>query len=236
MNYLDLVNRTKREAGRSGNALATIVGAIGDDALIVGWIAEAWAKLQRHSYEWRWMRSTVLASVTASQVTQDPAVDMLIQPGNTLPVTDLRMFWPESHEYRVTVLDPTLPAAEGEIRFVDYPTFRRRFIVGTHTAAKPVCWSVSANNVMLLGPKPDIAYHLRFDYRTTPTVLALDADVPTMPEEFHMILVWQALMSLASFDNAAEVYTRARDEYASLEHSLILDQAPQISIETMPLA
>lgn len=236
MNYLDLVNRTKREAGRSGDDLATLVGAAGDDLLLVRWVAEAWAKVQRLSYEWRWMRAAALVSVVPDQVTQDPAVDLIVQPADVAAMTDFRAFWPESNEYRATILDPATPEDEGELRYIDYPKFRRLFIVGTHTAAKPTCWSISPDNKMLLGPKPDIAYHVRFDYRSAPTALALDADEPTMPQEFHMLIVWEALMSLASFDNAGEVYTRARDEYMSLETSLMLEQAPQISIDTMPLA
>lgn len=236
MNFLDLVNRTKQEAGRSGGDLATLVGATNDDLLIVNWVATAWAKIQRLSVEWSWMRATVLTSVTASQITQDPAVDMLVQPANTTAIADFRNFYQESSDYRVTLLDPATPADEGELRFLDYPTFRRAFVVGTHDAAKPRYWSISSQNKMLLGPKPDIAYHVRFDYRTTPTDLALDADEPTMPSEYHMILVWEALMQLASFDNAAEVYSRARDEYLRLENDLYMDQTPSVTDRVAPLA
>lgn len=236
MQYIDLVNRAKSEAGRSGGDLATVVGATGDDLQLCNWVAAAWDRIQRISQEWAWMRASILASITASQVTQDPAVDMLVQPANTAPLTDFRSFFPETEDYQVTLLDPATPEDEGPLAFIEYPEFRARFVVGVHDAGRPRYWSVSPANKMLLGPTPDMVYHVRFDYRTAPTDLALDADVPTMPSEYHMAIVWNALLTLAAFDNAPEVYTRARDEYKEILSHLHLDQGPRFFIGQHPLA
>lgn len=235
MNYIALVNRTKQESGRSGGNLATVVGAAGDDLLICNWVAASWAKIQRLTHEWRWMRATVLASVVANQVTQDPAT-MLVQPANLLPITDLRIFYPQTEDYQLTLLDPASPAGEFSLSFVDFPLFRAMYVVGQQTAAAPRHWSISPQNKLLLGPKPGIAYHVRFDYRTAPSVLALDANIPGMPEEYHLAIVFGALMSLASFDNAPEVYVRAKDEYRELMSHLYADQGPTFSLGRYALA
>jgi hypothetical protein len=226
VNYLDLVNRLKLESGRSGGDLATVVGATSNDLRLVNWTAEAWDTIQRLTHEWRWMRASVLASVTADQVAQDPGADMLIQPADSDPVSNLRSFYPETDDYRMTMLDPADPAGEFELSFLEYPKFRAQYIVGVHDAGRPVWWSISPDNKLMLGPKPDIAYHVRFDYRTAPSALALDADVPEMPEEYHLAIVWGALMSVGAFDNAPEVYASAKYAYNRMISALYMDQGP----------
>jgi hypothetical protein len=236
VNYLALVNRTKLESGRSGGDLATVVGATGDNRLLCSLVAESWLKVQRISQEWAWMRSSVLASITASQITQDPAVDMTIQPDDMVPVLDFRAFFPETEDYQMTLLDPATPAGESVLVFLEYPDFRARYIVGVHEEGRPRFWSISPDNKLMLGPTPDMVYHVRFDYRTTQTTLAVDADTPDMPVDFHMAIVWGALMSLAAYDNSPEVYTRSRAEYREVIAYLHQDQGPKWFIGQHPLA
>lgn len=236
MDYLALVNRAKLESGRSGGALATIIGAAGDDLRLVNWTASAYEKVQRKTDEWRWMRSTVLASIPAGQLAHDPAVDMLIQPADSVALTDFRGFRAPSDDYTVTMLDPLNATSEWRLGWLDYDEFRKRFMVGTHESAPPVNWSVSPDNKLLVGPTPDILYHVRFDYRTKVMSLALDADEPTMPQDYHMIIVWETLKSLASFDAASEVYARATEEFNELYEDLWFDQGPKLTINARPLA
>ena len=236
MDFLALVNRLKLESGRSGGDIASVSTATGNDLRLVNWTAAAYEKIQRKTDEWRWMRASVLASITASQMAQDPGADMLIQPADTDPLADFRGFRAPSDDYTVTILDPANPAAEWTMQWLDYDEFRRRYMVGTHDAAPPLHWSVSPDNKLMIGPTPDIVYHVRFDYRTKVITLADDADEPTMPEDYHMAIVWEALKSLAAFDNAPEVYTRARDEFDEVSEDLWTDQGPKLTINARPLA
>jgi hypothetical protein len=236
MDYLALVNRAKLESGRSGGDLGSVSTATGDDLRLVKWTAAAYEKIQRKTDEWRWMRATVLASIPAAQLAHAPAVDMLIQPGDTLALADFRGFRAPSDDYTVTILDPANPAAEWNLTWLDYDEFRKRFMVGTHDEAPPVNWSVSPDNKLLVGPTPDILYHVRFDYRTKVVALTDDTDEPTMPEDYHMVIVWETLKSLASFDAASEVYARANEEFNELYEDLWTDQGPKIVINARPLA
>jgi hypothetical protein len=236
MTFLELVNRLKLESGRSGGDVVSVATATGNDLRLVNWVAAAYDKIQRKTDEWRWMRSTVLASITASQMAQAPATDMLAQPADTDPPANFRGFRAPSDDYTVTILDPANPAAEWPLQWLAYDEFRRRYLVGTHEAAPPVNWSVSPDNKLMIGPTPDIVYHVRFDYRQAVVTLAADADEPAMPAEYHMAIVWEALKSLASFDNAPEVYTRARDELDEIYEDLWNDQGPKLIINARPLA
>jgi hypothetical protein len=109
-------------------------------------------------------------------------------------------------------------------------------MVGTHASGVPQFWAVSPDNKMLLGPTPDKVYHVRFDYQTPVVTLAADTDEPAMPEDYHMVIVWEALKSVAGFDNAPEVYARAQAEYESVFNDLWRDQGPKLTITARPLA
>jgi len=238
VNYLDLVNRTKLESGRSGGNLATVVGAVGDDLRICNWVSTAWEKIQRRTEHWRWMRKRVLMSITAARMDHAPALiaQMLVQPGNTLALTDFRGFRNVSDDYTVSALLPAVPANEWRLTWLPYDVFRDRFIVGTHVSASPTFWAVSPDNLLLLGPTPNAIHHVRFDYRTKALPLALDADIPGMPDDYHMVIAWEALKNLAAFDAAPEVYSRARDECDQLYDDLWTDQGPKMTIGARPLA
>lgn len=236
MDYLELVNRLKLESGRSGGDIASVATATGSDLRLVRWVSTAYEKIQRETSDWLWMRKTVLAAITASQMDQNPAVDMLVQPANTDPVADFRGFKTPNDDYMPTALDPASPAAEWPLRWLPYDLFRQRFMVSTHAAGPPQYWAVSPGGKMLLGPTPDKVYHVRFDYQTPVVTLAADGDTPAMPADYHMVIVWGALKSVAAFDNAPEVYTRAQSEYDDLFSDLWVDQGPKISITARPLA
>jgi hypothetical protein len=236
VDYLELVNRLKLESGRSGGDIASVLTATGSDLRLVRWVSTAYEKIQRQTNDWRWMRKTVLAAITTSQMDQDPAVDMLVQPAGTDPVTDFRFFKAPNDEYAPTALDPAYPSAEWALYWLPYDTFRQMFMVATHAAGPPTRWSISPDNKMLLGPTPDKVYHVRFDYQTPVVTLAADTDEPTMPEDYHMVIVWESLKSVAGFDNAPEVYARAQAEYESVFNDLWRDQGPKLTITARPLA
>lgn len=225
MNFLQIARRVKQESGRSGT-IASVSGAIGDDALIVNWSIDAWREIQRMPRKWAWMRRTATPTLA-------------VQMEHAKTVFDLSrfgVFLPETDEYWPTAYDPANPATEWRIRWLPYEEFRRRFVVGTHAAGPIQYWAVSPTGTMLVGPTPDIAYVVRIDYLTSTQVFSADADVPEMPEEFHMAIVWRALMSCAASDAANEVYARARGEYDAIESDLIFDQAERITINARTLA
>ena len=236
MNYLELVNRLKLESGRSGGDIASVATASVGDLRLVRLIPTAYEKIQRVTNDWLWMRKTVLAAITAGQMAQAPGTDMLVQPANTDPVNDFRGFKTPKADYMPTALDPVSPTAEWPLWWLPYDEFRQRFVAGTHVAGVPQYWAVSPGNEMLLGPTPDKVYHVRFDYRTKVVTLAADTDIPAMPEDYHMVIVWEALKSLAAFDNAPEAYSRAESEHEAVFGDLWVDQGPKLSITARPLA
>jgi hypothetical protein len=102
---------------------------------------------------------------------------------------------------------------------------------------RPLVFSVDpANKSVLLGPIPDITdYTLRGKYWTKSIVLAADADIPACPDEYHMVIVYRALMKYAGYEAASEVKQAAVEEYSHLIRALEHNQLDAVGFGA-PLA
>ncbi len=223
MNFLAIANRVKTESGRSGGPIVSALTAFGDDARMFGWINVAWTRIQNET-DWRWMRKSVVKDLLPNimrYVATDVAgfnlanVDRWVRQGaNYNPLTYLA----------------SAPSLLTPLSVYPDDAFWRDFINAAHVAAPPMYWSVDYNGDLLIGPKPDVARKLVIDYWSTNQTLVLDADIPAMPAKFHDLLVWGALMELASFDAAPEVYTRAQGNYMSMHSDLRYEQGPRMGL------
>jgi hypothetical protein len=81
-------------------------------------------------------------------------------------------------------------------------------------------WAIDPNERLYIGPTPTEVFTLRASYYKTPTPFTLDTDAPTFASQYHMILVWRALMELSSFDAAPEVYARAQVNFANIDREM----------------
>lgn len=227
MNFLQLVQRAKRESARSGGTIASVALTSGDDQRIVGWVNDAWVDLQRRSHGWDWMRKELTGSLVAG--TRGYTALSL----NAL-ATDFGRWLPASIEHYA----PQVAMASGQrinLKFRDWDAFRSAFELQDHAAGDPQYWSVAPDRKLYVGPTPSAACTLRLGYYKQPYELVLDADTPDMPSEFHTLLVWRALMELASFDSAVEVYARASVNYENADTDLRQQCAPRLYFRAVSL-
>lgn len=142
-----------------------------------------------------------------------------------------------TEQYTVRTFLTADPTTYWSLDWLAYEEFQRRFIVGTVDDGQPRWWSVAPDKRLLIAPAPDNAtYSVTADYWAKPTELTADDDEPDMPEQFHMLIVWRALLEVASFDAAPEVETRAKRNLQVIWTDLIEDQAPRIQLSDVPLA
>lgn len=223
MNLLQIARRVKSESGRSGTGPAALSTAAGDDLRIFNAAADAWRELQMEPLNWAWMRSEADKALTSGVCLQTLAL---------LGITDLERWVEPTDEYQLTAYMASDPSQEWPLQKLSYETFRQRFLVGTHEAGAPQFVAFAKDGALLIGPKPDAAaYKVRGSYYTMPSELDDDAATPEMPERFHMILVWMALMQVGASDASAEHYARAR-ESADVIHSALVDsQGEKIRFE-----
>lgn len=232
MDLLTIARRVKSETGRGGGGPLSVTSAVDNDLRIVNAVRDAWLDVQAEPYNWRWMRKNVAAGpLVAAQIAYTDA-----QLGLTAGA--VASWWPESAQYRPTAYDAALSSQQWALVFMDYERFRQQFQVGTHTAGAPQFWSVDDAGRLLIGPMPDatVSYRVNIDYRQAPTELTADADEPDMPERFHRLLIWKALMDASTHDASQEHYVRARDRHEDIFNALIADQGEQITFGHRPLA
>lgn len=228
MNYLQLVQRLKRESGRSGNAITTLVGLSANDQRLADWVADAWIEVQRRFQDWKFMRHTVSGPLIVDQIAY--------RADEINAEAELVARWqPQTKDYTVRVAAPD-DDQPFDLNELDYETFQARYIVRTETAGRPRHWCRGLDQRILIGPAPDVEdYILTADYWSRPTALSADDDVPGMPEEYHMLLVWRALVELAAFDAAIEVDARARRNLKTAWSDLMAYQTPDIRVNDEPL-
>ncbi len=232
MDLLTIARRVKSETGRGGGGPLSVSSAVDNDLRIVNAVRDAWLDVQAEPYNWAWMRKSITAGPLVAAQTAYTGVQL------GLAAETAAAWWPESDEYQPTAYDAASPGSQWPLHFMDYEAFRRRFLVGSHTAGPPQFWSYDTSGRLLIGPAPDasVSYRVNIDYRQTPTELSADADTPDMPTRFHRLLVWMALKDAATHDASQEQYMRARDKAEEVFNELVASQGEQITFGHRPLA
>lgn len=221
MNFLTLAQRVRQECGISGTGPATVTGQTGEMKRVVDWTNQAWLEIQSSRPNWGWMSKTFVKPLN---------IGVSEYAGTDLALTDLR-YWDKS---LLTIQETQ--ADESVLPFIDYNLFRVRYQVGTQTNNRPKEVSITPNNTLVFGPTPDKAYTISGRYFQTPSEMTANTDVPSLPSEFHMLIVYKAMEYYGVFENAAEVYEGGKAAYNRLFSRLVASELPETTIDAPPLA
>ena len=219
MNFLQMVQALKREAGVSGD-IVTVSNQRGEADRLVNWVANSYLEIcNEEQGQWKFLRKQVVKDLTPG-IGVYSAADFLI--------TDMD-HWDET-TCRVALMpdlsDENYLEAMQWNEFYDYWLFgSRRTLQG-----QPLNASVGTDDRLNLAPIPSGPYKLAFEYNALPTPLAADEDVPLMPSKFHMLIVWRALRHYGMFESAPEVVARAEDAMNELQFRLMLEQTNQVTL------
>lgn len=228
MNQLQLVQRLASECGISGTLL-TVVGQVGSLLRCVNWISTSWEEIQTKRDDWDWMKSSILLGAGASfpTVAGVAVYPLGIGAGKT-GVTALGRWDTDSFRNYLTAT-----GFVGEI-FMDpisYGQWRDSYMYGSQRSVqtRPVAVAIAPDKSVCLGPPSDGTYTINADYWTAPTVMTLDADVPTnLPLQYHMVIVYNAMMMYGAYESAAEVFQRGEMQYKKLMAELMANYTPRV--------
>lgn len=222
MNYLQLVQRLRQEAGVSGTGPTTVINQTGEMKRLVDWVNSAWLDIQRLHSSWNWMLAETTFSTVAGQGDYTPA-----QAG----VSSRFGRW-SATSFRVA---RTPPNDETMLMPLSYGDFRSVYRTGPQPQARPVVVCALPNLSLGIGYKPEQAYTIRGEYWKSVQNLTADADIPEMPEDYHDAIWYRALMLYARYESAAEIYEDAAQNYGRLISLLEIHQLPSFD-GTEPLA
>lgn len=221
LTFLQLVQRLKQECGVSGSAPTTLQGTLpGEIARLAGWINTAWTEIQQARADWFFLRQSVLFTATAANGrSYTPAQAGIAQLGSYKP--DSFRCYPASAGVAASQILPWQP----------YDSFRNYWMFGANSLVngRPFMFSVDPRKNLVLGPAPNEDYVIEGEAYLAPQPLVNDADTPSMPDQFHMLVVYKAMQYYGAYENAPEVYDRGAAQYGPMLSRLTVDQAPQIT-------
>ena len=223
MNRLELAQTLRSDAGISGSDDTTIDPS-GEWKDVVRWIDRAWKDIQtRNKGEWNWMRRSVQFTTIAGQKEYDPeaAPMSLTDFGNWVPRT--------FRVYQDGLIGNQLDLAHWQ----SYELFRDSYLIGSLAteASRPNDVVISPSKSIILYPTPvDTSFTVTADYYSKPQVLALDTDEPNMPEQFHEVILYRALMFASQVEGASDNYAIGEREFKSLYSLLMADQLPRMVV------
>lgn len=115
--------------------------------------------------------------------------------------------------------------------YVDYEFWRDGYEFGAlrQTQTRPTIMTITPDKSIGLGPFPIDGYTVLGDYFRVPTEMAVDTDTPSLPTQFHMAIVYRAMMSYGAFEAASEVYQRGETEFNKLIRRVAADRLPEIT-------
>lgn len=208
---------------------STTVGQTGRLLRIVNWVKRAHNDVQRLERSWRWMEADFSGNVIAAQQAYAPAEMGISRFGHWI-------FKDEAGGNTFTFYTTADgQAGEGTLDLLPWDEFRRDFMVGSNATetGKPAYLTVNPSNQLVLWPIPDATGTLRGRYKKGLQTLSADSDTPEMPEEFHAVIKWRALMYMATFDEAMEQFPLFDLAYNQALDQLRADQLPRITVKAV---
>lgn len=222
MNFLQLCQRFRREAGISGTHAST-ASTVTIDMKVQDWINDAWMDIQL-SRRWDWMRSNVTFNTVSGQrdyTSSDAAGIALIRR------------WDERFSYISDSNSIRYP-----LYWLAYHELREVFERSTAQSGRP----------QYIAVKPGSAMQLRMSYTPSAaegvslwgwlngTYLSGNTDEPELPTSDHMIIVHKALMSYALKEAQGELLLSAKQGYEEKFKLLIEGQSDEMETTVEPLA
>ena len=102
---------------------------------------------------------------------------------------------------------------------------------------RPQLFTLLPDKTVRFEPRPDKIYTIEGDYRRVGQNFSADNDVPTnLPNDFHMIIIWQALKYYGFYENAPEVLDEAETNFDNLLFRLEAEELPAMNENFRALA
>lgn len=227
MTYLQLFQRAHQESGIAGAQPSAVTGQTGKLLKLVNWVADAWTQIQLERDNWLFMWK---------EFTFDTIADTRDYLAADYGITDLHKWDVNSLLIFKTSLDTT---DQNFLFYEPYRDWRRNNRQGmtARPTDRPQKFTILPNNKLRFEPMSDVAYTIEGEYKRVAQLFTADADVPTnLPDDFHMIIVWQALKFYGFYEDAPDVLDMAETFYDNLLVRLEEDQLPDMSEDFEGLA
>lgn len=205
MTFLEICQRLRQEVGAAGSGPASVSGQQGEYARFVGWAQQSWREIQISRERWRFMWAEASVPVSPDFLVYSPPNDLREWDADSLACNGLPL--------------EALP-------WVD---FRRRHPQSS-AGAVPSVITQKPDGTLVLDTFPSQEGEITFEYWRTPQVLTAGGDVPRLPESYHMVIVYRAMLHYALYENAPEMVQAARLGEDRILAQMAVTELPVISL------
>jgi hypothetical protein len=116
--------------------------------------------------------------------------------------------------------------------YIDYEVWRDGYEYGAlrQVQTRPTVITITPDKSIGLAPFPIAGYTVLGDYYRIPTEMSGNTDIPALPTQYHMAIVYKAMMAYGSYEGASEVYQRGEMEYSKWLRRIHRDRMPEIMV------
>jgi hypothetical protein len=212
--FLELCQKLRSEAVVSGSGPVSVTTATGIERRIVNWVNDAWMEIQTRNPDWLFMADEFEFETIAGTTDYSPSA-LSLQVGR----------WSMDS---ITCQD-TL-ASESLLTPVEYYDYRRQLKIGPQTQSRPQYVTQSPNMALTLWPTPNKGYTVKGQYYRAPSLMVNNDDVPGMPEQYHMAIVYLAMQYYGRSEAAMEILADGATRYRPLIGRMEIEQLPEINM------
>lgn len=205
MNFLELAVDLRKECSVAGVGPVSITDNRAEYQRLIMWIRDADAEIQGKYANWRFLHNH--GEFEAEEMKEH------YRPGQELP-DSINVYRPHSF----LINNETL---------IEVDTFEYNQQVHPFSYGAPSLVIIQPDNSLKLWPVPDNQeYTIKFEYYRQPQILTEQNDIPLIPEPWHKLIVYRAMMMYGNYENAPEVKQAGVEGVASLMPQLEANQLP----------
>ncbi|CAB4158991.1 hypothetical protein UFOVP707_41 [uncultured Caudovirales phage] len=214
MNFLQLCQALRREAGLPGTGPSSVASQTGIYAQVVQWILQADAEILAMHDDWRFLWRRGVTTLTPGVATYASL------PG--LPF--VKHIWRRSVRRGANSNDPV-------VRFVPFEHLDRQ----PAQNASPTIFARAPGREIQVWPTPTLADVLRLDYQALPAPMVNNTDTSEIPEAHRMAIVYRALSYYAVHNEDGGAAAQAQMMWNIEFHKLAEAYLPGMGTRITPL-
>lgn len=221
MNFLELCRRTREKCGISGSGPAAVTGQQGEMLRIINWVNEAWVEIQNAQPDWMWMRGTFSVPTVNGQQTYTTAAAGIDTTFSHWHLDTFRVYQTARGVSDEQFLHPQ-----------EYLQFRDVYAYSNRIPGRPAFFAVQPwDQSLMLGPIPNDGYTVVGEYQKKASEMTVNSDIPALPSQYHMLIVYGAMERYAAYESAPEVMVPVSREYDEMRSKLMGNQLSPVFIE-----
>ena len=226
MDYITLAQTARIKCRMPGSGPTAVTGQTAEYQRLLLYINEAWLEVQNARTDWRFMRGSATCPTVNAQYAYSPTTDF--------GLTDFA-YWALDYQQNDTFRNYVTASGLSSEIFMetwDYDWWRDAYLYGALRTAytRPIGVAVAPDNTLVCGPIPASGYTLVGDYYKIPSQMSAATDTPSLPSQFHWVIVYGAMKRYGISESAPEVYDEGEAGWQRMMREVILTQTRRMTL------